>query len=130
MKVATTNADQSWALLNDGYFRDFEQMAQSIRGWSVDFRQLDSGRSRADLLQLGSRDFLVTRFQMSSRCVQRGSTPPGMSTLGIVEDGAGYVTTPEGILTDREMTPVHDQMAGDRNRNAQIAAAESAGACP
>lgn len=103
MNATTINADQSWAVLTDGYFQDFDELAQSIGGWSVDFRQLGHGRSRADMLQLGSRDFLVSRFRMSNRCDQRGSTPPGMLTLGIVEDGAGNVMTPKGILTDSEM---------------------------
>lgn len=103
MNPTTNHADQRWAVLADGYYQDFDELAQSVSAWSVDFRQLSPGRSPADLIQFGSRDFLVSRFHMSKPCDQHGSTPPGMLTLGIIEDSAGNVMTPEGALTHREM---------------------------
>lgn len=103
MNPTTNHADQRWAVLADGYYQDIDELAESIGGWGVDFRQLSPGHSPADLIQFGSRDFLVSRFHMSNPCDQRGSTPPGMLTLGIIEDGAGNVMTPEGALTDREL---------------------------
>lgn len=91
--------ERNWALLADGHFKEFDELAQCISGWGVDFRQLDSGLSPADLLQFGSSDFLVSRFHISNPCEQRGSTPPGMLTLGTREKGSGEVFTPEGAVT-------------------------------
>jgi AraC family ethanolamine operon transcriptional activator len=103
MHPPPNHADNNWALVANGHFHDFDEFAQSIRGWGVDFYQLKPGCSLVDLLQFGSPRFLVTRFQMNQPYDQRGSTPPGMLTLGFIEKGAGIVRTPEGTVTDDEM---------------------------
>lgn len=93
----------NWTLFTDRTFRDSDEFAQSISGWGVDFRQLKPGPSPTNLVQFGSPSFLVTRFQMSTPYDQRGSTPPGMLTLGFIEGGSGKVFTPEGVISDDEM---------------------------
>lgn len=100
MNSTTNHADKSWSILVDGHFKESDELAQSIGGWGVDFRQLGPGRSPADLLQFGSPSFLVTKFHIGKPCDQRGSTPPGMLTLGFREKGSGMVSTPEGEVTD------------------------------
>ena len=100
MNVATNNDDKRWAILADGHFKESDELAQSIGGWGVDFRQLAPGHSPADLMQFGSPSFLVTQFHIGKSCDQRGSTPPGMLTLGFREKGSGEVFTPEGEVPD------------------------------
>jgi AraC family ethanolamine operon transcriptional activator len=103
MPASPHHADDRWRLLADWHFREFDELAQSIRGWGVDFRQLKPGRSPTQLLQFGSPDLLITRFQIDQPYDQRGSTPPDMFTLGFVERGSGKVFTPEGTVTESEI---------------------------
>ncbi len=100
MNSAVEYADKIWTLLLDRHFDDFEEAAELIRGWDLDFRQLKAGRSPTDLLQFGSPDFLVTRFSMSLAYDQRGSTPPNMLTFAILDDDVTDTTTPEGPISD------------------------------
>lgn len=97
------NADKNWTLFADRHFHDFEELVELIRGWDLDFRQLKAGRSPAGLLQFGSPDLVVSRFCMSQPYDQRGSAPPGMLTLGFVEEGGANVVTPEGTITENEL---------------------------
>jgi AraC-like DNA-binding protein len=100
MSAPSDTPEQSWAFVASEHFNEFDELAQAIGGWGVDFRQLGPGRSPGDLVQFGSPDFLVTRFHVSESCDQRGSTPPGMLTLGFRESRSGMVFTPEGTVTD------------------------------
>ena len=93
------HAENKWTLLLNDHFQDYDDFAQSIRGWGVDFRQLKPGRSPASLQQFGVPDLLVTRFNMSQAYDQRGSTPNKMLTIGFLEEAAGMAQTPEGIIS-------------------------------
>jgi AraC family ethanolamine operon transcriptional activator len=99
MTSSTEPADKEWSLLVDRHFQDFEEAAEMARGWDVDFRQLQAGRSSTDVLQFGSPDFLVTRFSMDLAYEQRGSTPPNMLTFAILDENIRDTTTPEGAIT-------------------------------
>ena len=100
MNSAVNSADKVWNLLIDRHFEDFEEAAELARGWDVDFRQLEAGRSPTDVLQFGSPGFLVTRFSMSRAYDQRGSTPPGTLTFGILDEDIKDTITPEGPITE------------------------------
>ena len=99
MDSTEESADKIWTLLVNRHFDDFEEAAEMARGWDVEFRQLQAGRSSTDVLQFGSPDFLVTRFSMDLAYDQRGSTPPNMLTFAILDEDIRDTTTPEGAIT-------------------------------
>ena len=65
-------------------FFDFDQFAHAIRAWDLDFRQMDQGDFKADLLQFSTSKSLLTYAQFNRRLDQRGSAPPGNWTFGIL----------------------------------------------
>lgn len=72
---------QSECLFLYKQFHDLEELASSVYSWDVDFRQLDCGSFRSDLLQvdLGNIQLLHTHF--NRHLVQRGSPPPNLYTF-------------------------------------------------
>ena len=65
-------------------FRDFDEFAEAIQGWGLDWVQLDSGPLDARLEQITTPFALLTRFRFSRKFFQRGTTPPGVRTFGII----------------------------------------------
>lgn len=100
MNKPLEQTEMNWTLFSDNHFQDYDDFAQSIRGWGVDFRQLKPGHSPASLQQFGVPDLMVTRFNMSQAYDQRGSTPDKMLTIGFIEAGAGKVHTPDGSVSE------------------------------
>jgi len=94
------STDKAWTILINHHFDEFEEAAELVRGWDVDFRQLEAGCSPTDVLQFGSPDFLVTRFSMSRAYDQRGGTPLNMLTFAILDEDINDTTTPEGPITE------------------------------
>ena len=62
----------------------FDEFAEATSGWSLDWRQLDRGPLSARLLQVSTPSVMVTQFLFSRKFHQRGTSPPGMRTFGIV----------------------------------------------
>lgn len=100
MNTTLEHAEKNWALFSDDHFQDYDEFAQSIRGWGVDFRQLNPGQSLSSLQQFGMPGLMVTRFNLSQAYEQRGSTPNGMLTIGFLEEGAGKANTPNGAINE------------------------------
>ncbi len=88
----------SWHRFVDRRFEDFDEFSEQIHGWDLDFKQLQSGKSPAELLQFGRPDFHATRFHMEQAYHQRGGTTPNAVTIGLIEEGVEAATTPEGEL--------------------------------
>jgi AraC-like DNA-binding protein len=63
----------------------FEEYAEATSGWGLDWRQLDRGRFRTRLLQVATPSMLVSRFRSNRKFLQRGMSPSGMRTFGIVD---------------------------------------------
>jgi len=61
-----------------------EELADATSGWEFDWRQLDRGPLRANLLQIETSSTLVSQFRVNRKFHQRGASPPGMRTFGIV----------------------------------------------
>jgi AraC family ethanolamine operon transcriptional activator len=73
-------------------FTSFDQFAEAVQGWDLDWCQLDRGVLWADLLQVGSHVGMITRADFARRFMQRGSSPPGCRTFALVdEDVAGVI---------------------------------------
>jgi AraC-like DNA-binding protein len=73
-------------LLQHLRFNDFDQLKESVVGWDLDWRQLDNGPLEAELLQIRVGDAQLERSSFSRQFEQRGSSPPGIRTLGIIEE--------------------------------------------
>jgi len=70
-----------------GEFGDFDSFAESIRGWDLDWRQLDRGSLRAEMSRVEFGPMQVLRVRFSRKFLQRGSTPPGVRTFGLIDAG-------------------------------------------
>jgi AraC-like DNA-binding protein len=67
-----------------GEFSDFDALADVAMGWGLDWRQLDGGPLRASVQQVGVPSMQLSRFSFSRKFHQRGTTPSGVRTLGII----------------------------------------------
>jgi len=65
-------------------FRDFDEFAETILGWGLDWVQLDRGPLHARLQQVATPSTLLTRFHFSRKFHQRGTNPPGTRTFGLL----------------------------------------------
>jgi AraC family ethanolamine operon transcriptional activator len=81
-------------------FENFEEFAQSVLGWNLDFQQLDHGHFKADLHQIQGPNILITKAEFNRNLMQRGEAPQGMRTFGIMSE----VSTPS-IWRKQEMNP-------------------------
>lgn len=70
--------------LKDARFQNFDELANAIEGWDLDWLQLDRGSLDAGLQQMGTASALLTRVEFSRKFHQRGSTPPGFLTFGLM----------------------------------------------
>ncbi len=65
-------------------FTDFDHFAQITKPWDLDFRQIDSGDFRANLLQVGSPSWQITQAKLNRKLDQRGHSPFGLRTFGVL----------------------------------------------
>ena len=73
-------------LLHHRRFHDFDELKASIKKWDLDWRQLDKGPLDAELFQVGTGNALLTRVYFSRQFDQKGSSPMGTRTLGLIEE--------------------------------------------
>jgi AraC-like DNA-binding protein len=64
-------------------FDDFDQVAEAVEGWDLDWQQLDRGQLEASVQQIGSAFWLLSRVGFSRQFHQRGATPRGFLTFGL-----------------------------------------------
>lgn len=84
-------------------FDDFDSLAEAISGWDLDWVQLDRGALSSEVRQVASRSALVTSTHFSRRFLQRGSSPPGVLTFGLIGDGVTGVNWCGRPVTDRNL---------------------------
>jgi len=65
-------------------FRDFDELAETIHGWGLDWVQLDRGPLDAAIQQIATPTTLLSRFRFSRKFHQRGTSPPGVRTFGLI----------------------------------------------
>lgn len=95
--------DQANRYVVTSHFSDFEELADSIRAWDLDFRQLDPGESPAELAQIGYGGIQLTHACFNRRYDQRGGAPFGTRTFGLLEEGVSGVTWCGRQVTDRTL---------------------------
>jgi len=86
-----------------GRFDDFSLLREAVHGWDLDWRQLDAGKLSARLLQLKAALAMHSAFRFSRKFYQRGSTPAGMGTLGLIEKGVTGVRWCGQEVTDQHI---------------------------
>ena len=69
----------------------FDELAEATSGWDFNWRQLDRGPLSAQLLQVATPSLQVSRFSLSRKFHQRGASPPGMRSFGIVNEQSSPV---------------------------------------
>ena len=68
-------------------FSSFEHFAEAAGEWNLDWRQLDRGRLKATFLQVARPGAAISRVAFNRRFAQRGSSPSGMLTFGLIGEG-------------------------------------------
>jgi len=89
----------------------FGEFAEATSGWALDWRQLDRGQLSARLLQVATPSVLVTQFLFNRKFHQRGTSPPGTRTFGIVGAHSSPVewNGREGSKNQIEVFPATDE---------------------
>ena len=68
------------------YFDDFDDYCVNAQNWDLDYRQIESGSFSGELLMAGNGTALLTRAKLGRKMIQKGATPQGMITIGILAD--------------------------------------------
>ena len=107
-RTSTHDAAVHVAQLSCNSFGEFEE---ATSGWALDWRQLDRGPLSARLLQVATPSVLVTQFMFNRKFHQRGTSPPGMRTFGIVAAHSSPVewNGREGTTNQIEVFPAADE---------------------
>lgn len=84
-------------------FSDFEELADNIRAWDLDFRQLDAGESPAEMTQIGYANIQLGHACFNRRYDQRGGTPSGTRTFALLDEGVTGVTWCGRQVTDQTL---------------------------
>ena len=69
-------------------FTDIDELAESARQWNLDFRQLDRGAFRGDLLQFAWGDVHIGEARFCRSLNQKGTPPAGKRTIAVPVDRA------------------------------------------
>ena len=85
------------------HFNAFDHFADTVRGWDLDFHQLDRGNFFAELRQVETDAALVTRAQFNRKLEQRGGAPPGRWTFGILEPSSPEIVWRGQKVSDQMM---------------------------
>lgn len=90
-----------------GRFVDFDELTDATRGWDLDFRQLDGGTAPAELLQIAEPSTSFIRARLERRYHQRGSSPPGVRTFALVDEGVADVRWCGRNVTEATLMTFH-----------------------
>ena len=72
-------------------FDSFDGFSEATRGWDLDWRQLDRGRLDAKLLLVAGPSASILRVSFNRSFLQRGSSPTGMLTFGLLGESVGEI---------------------------------------
>ncbi len=109
LSTAVSNSQPVFVM--QGEFSEFDELAEVVMGWGLEWRQLDRGTLRARMQQVGMPSMQLSRFGFSRKFHQRGTTPPGMRTLGIVGERSPDVEWRGRVGTRKQIVvfPVGDE---------------------
>jgi AraC family ethanolamine operon transcriptional activator len=90
--------------LQEATVGDIGEFNELVRGWNLDFRQLDRGLVSASVAQRAGSSTNITRVYFDRAIAQAGGPPPGMRTFGVRLDTSpamewcGQEVQPESLL--------------------------------
>jgi AraC family transcriptional regulator, ethanolamine operon transcriptional activator len=64
-------------------FDEIEKVTETVRGWELEFFQLDKGKFYGDFMQAGNKSVILTYFKSNRKIEMRGKAPKEMITFGI-----------------------------------------------
>jgi AraC family ethanolamine operon transcriptional activator len=64
-------------------YDDFDDLVSDMRQWHLDFRQIDRGLFRGEVLQFGIADIHISEGRFGRVLEQEGAPPAGLRTIGI-----------------------------------------------
>jgi AraC-like DNA-binding protein len=67
-------------------FNDFDEFANTIRAWDLDFFQLVPGKFWAELLQFDVNTIQILHARFNRHLEHRGSSPPGLWTFALLTE--------------------------------------------
>jgi len=70
-------------------FSAFDQFAEAVSDWDLEWKQLDRGPLEAKLLQIAGTKTQIRQLGFSRQFLQRGSAPKGSQTFGLVGETDG-----------------------------------------
>ena len=70
--------------------RDFDEFAEAARGWDLDFRQLDSGSFRSDMVQVATSEVNVGHARLNRLLDQYGAPPAGLRTFALLSERSSH----------------------------------------
>lgn len=68
------------------HFGDFDQFCEDAVKWDLEFLQIERGAFDGEMLVAGTNQFQFARARLGRRLVQKGTSPPGMRTFGLLAD--------------------------------------------
>jgi AraC family ethanolamine operon transcriptional activator len=68
------------------HISDFEEFCTSALNWDLDYRQLECGPFSSEILTFGNNRVIFSRGKLGRRMLQRGGSPQGMFTFGLLVD--------------------------------------------
>jgi AraC family ethanolamine operon transcriptional activator len=66
------------------YCTDFDEFCANALNWNLDYRQIENGPFNSEMLTFGNNQVIFSRARLGRRMLQRGSSPPGMVTFGLL----------------------------------------------
>jgi len=72
-------------LLLDTLFTSVEEFSMAVKGWDIEFLQLDPGTLKANVLQIGLGSVLLGSYNFNRKFHQLGASPQGVRTFGLVD---------------------------------------------
>ncbi len=80
--MAQSMAEQTFFLHQ--HINDFDEFCSNARHWDMECRQLEAGQFSSELLMFGGASTLFSRAQLYRGMIQRGSSPQGLITIGLL----------------------------------------------
>jgi AraC-like DNA-binding protein len=91
-------------ILLDQEFDSFEELSHLAIQWDADFRQLNAEQFKSSIFQAITGSILFSHVNFGCNVEQRGSTPKGMRTFGVLDSNCsevhwfGHIVSKEDLL--------------------------------
>jgi len=84
-------------------FNDFDEFAEAVHDWKLDFVQLERGPFEANFEQAAGAHFQLGHVRLGRRLHQQGETPSGLRTFVVPGDAAFHILWRGKEITGRDI---------------------------